>query len=123
MKGEETEQTLPRQAPMGTAKSSIGDVREDVLASQAYCGRVCGPGDRAPKPESFTSGDALVCSGSPRRSDEGLAGRGPRSSARTRKVCCTRIGRSRVERPRGHGDGVMEPYVFAVEAVARGGKA
>jgi hypothetical protein len=83
---------------------------------------VCGPGDRASKPESFIGGDAVVHRGSPCGSDQGPADRGPRSSARTPKVCCTRIGRSRVERSWAPTAGVMVRGRRPMETVANGGK-
>jgi hypothetical protein len=123
MKGEWSEQTLPLEAHVGTSEvQPWGPLRGRVRAPSVG-GRVCGPGDRASKPESFIGDDAIVHRGSPRGSDQDSADRGPRSSARTPKVCCTRIGRSRAERSWALAAGVRVPGRSSMEAIANGGKA
>ena len=123
-KGGTIERVLPREsARSATAKSTPWRCAQGRPCIASVGGRVCGPGDRASKPGTFIGGDALFWCGSPRESDEGSASRGRMSSARTRKVCCTRIGRSRAERSSALAVGEMAPSGCAMETIASGGKA
>ena len=85
---------------------------------------VCAGRAIEPRNSFFADGDTVSFDGSQHGPDEGPIRRGPMSSARARKVCCSRIGRSRLERSRDPGaaarwaaDGI------AMDAIANGGKA
>lgn len=77
-----------------------------------------------PRNSLFAEGEPVPTGRSQHGSDEGPNRRGPRSSARARKVCCTGIGRPRTERTC-----VLEAAArwaageYAMDADANGGKA
>lgn len=78
-------------------KPPMGMTEEATPHPKRWSG-VCAGRAIEPRNSHFAEGEPVLTERSQNGSDEGPIRRGPRSSARARKVCCTGIGRPRSER-------------------------
>jgi hypothetical protein len=114
----------PEKVPAGAlGKPPMGMVEKVTSHPKRWVG-VCVGRAIEPRNSLFAEGEPVPTERSQHGSDEGPNRRGPRSSARARKVCCTGIGRLRTERTSRREEAANRAAVArAMETSANGGKA